>query len=505
MSMIRRMKQLPNSLYRADQVRELDRRCIEEFGIAGAALMERAGQAAFDALRQRFPRSSRIAVFCGKGNNGGDGYVVARLAHQAGLKVRIYVTGDPDSLKGDALQMAQACNALEIPLANAAELGNLSDVDIVVDGLLGTGLQGAVHEEMAAIIEHINHSHKPVLALDIPSGLHADTGAVLGHAIRAALTVSFIGLKQGLFTAEGPHCCGEIMFHGLRAPAEVYLPVLPDAARITLSSLSNRLAKRPCNAHKGHFGHVLVIGGNHGFGGAARMTGEAAARVGAGLVSIATRKAHAHCLAADRPELMVHAVEAVDELKELLAKASVVAVGPGLGQDDWARQMLSVVLETRLPTVVDADALNLLAREPVKQDHWILTPHPGEAARLLGTTSQAIQSDRFAAVRELQTQYGGVVLLKGAGTLIWAGEEPIAVCDYANPGMASGGMGDILTGVIAGLRAQNLGDARHNLLAARLGACVHASAAEWAVAEGGERGLLATDLMPFLRDAANPD
>jgi NAD(P)H-hydrate epimerase len=167
--------------------------------------------------------------------------------------------------------------------------------------------------------------------------------------------------------------------------------------------------------------------------------------------------------------------------------------------------MLSVILDAKLPAVVDADALNLLAQEPVKREDWILTPHPGEAARLLGTTSQAIQADRFAAVRELQQQYGGVVLLKGAGTLIWAGEEPVGVCDYANPAMASGGMGDILTGVIAGLRAQRLGDARHNLLAARLGACVHASAAEWAAAESGERGLLATDLLPFLQDAVNPD
>jgi NAD(P)H-hydrate epimerase len=255
---------------------------------------------------------------------------------------------------------------------------------------------------------------------------------------------------------------------------------------------------RPKNAHKGLFGHVLVVGGDYGFAGAARMAAEAAARVGAGLVSVATRPEHALLIPVARPELMARGIESPEALGPLLERAGVIAVGPGLGNSDWSAALFSRILETGAQLVVDADALNLLARDPLKRSDWILTPHPGEAARLLGCTSAEVQNDRFAAAAQLQQRYGGVCVLKGCGTVIATETQAPAVCSDGNPGMASGGLGDVLTGTIAGLLAQGLD--LH--AAALLGVCLHAAAGDRA-ARDGQRGLLAMDLMSWLRRLMN--
>jgi NAD(P)H-hydrate epimerase len=244
---------------------------------------------------------------------------------------------------------------------------------------------------------------------------------------------------------------------------------------------------------------VLIVGGDHGMPGALRLAGEAALRSGAGLVSLATRPAHAAGIPLTRPELMCHGVQQAAQLAPLLKRATVVAVGPGLGTGEWGRGLFGALLDSPLSLVVDADALNLLAREPLRRGNWILTPHPGEAARLLGIEVAEVEKDRFAAVRALSERYGGTVVLKGAGTLIHTEGHPVAVCDRGNPGMASGGMGDVLTGVIAALRAQGLDDAA----AAEAGVWVHAAAGDRAAQEG-ERGLLAGDLMAALRAELNP-
>jgi NAD(P)H-hydrate epimerase len=345
----------------------------------------------------------------------------------------------------------------------------------------------------------INASSHPVLAIDIPSGLNADSGQPLGAAVVANATVTFIGMKQGLLTGAAPDYCGRLYFSNLDVPQTVYDSVSPSARRVTRTQLMDRLGPRPRTAHKGHFGHVLIIGGDAGYVGAARMAAEAAARVGAGLVSVATRRVHASALATSFPVAMSHGVESAAELNALLPRASVVAIGPGLGRSDWALGLLAQVLESPLPAVVDADALNLLAAEPCMRQDWILTPHPGEAARLLQTNTTAIQADRFAAALNIQKCCGGVCVLKGAGTVIAATGGQLSVCDSGNPGMSSGGIGDVLTGVIAGLLAQglNLDDA------ARLGVCLHAEAGDRAAEVGGERGLIATDLMPWLSRLAN--
>ncbi|MFZ5593500.1 MAG: NAD(P)H-hydrate dehydratase [Pseudomonadota bacterium] len=490
---------LSHHLYRASQVRELDRIAIETFGIPGAILMSRAGAAVFMALREHWPRARSVAVVCGTGKNGGDGFVAARLAHAAGMKVAVFQVGDPASLRGDALHAAEALNATGIA-AQPFAADVLTGFDTVVDALFGTGLDREVTGEWRAAVEAINGFGAPVLAVDIPSGLDSDTGRILGAAVRAQATVTFIGLKQGMFTGDGPACCGVIEFNDLRLPVETYAGVSPFSVLFDAHLLRPLLPPRPRSAHKGHHGHTLVIGGDHGMTGAARLAGEAAARSGSGLTSIATRANHAAMIAAACPELMCHAVEQVRDLHPLLERASVIAIGPGLGQSAWARELFCAALETALPLVVDADALNLLAQEPVRRDNWILTPHPGEAARLLDCSTADIQADRFRAIGELQQRFDGVCVLKGAGTLIDAGQAPITVCAAGNPGMASGGMGDVLTGVIAGLLAQGLPLAD----AARLGVYVHATAGDQAAEEEGERGLLASDLMPHIHHLLNP-
>jgi len=489
---------LPTSLYRADQVRELDRLAITGQGIIGITLMERAGHSAWEILRSYWPHARQIAVVCGAGNNGGDGYVLARLALESEFKVCLVAIGDPKGLKGDArIAYESFCEHPNAVVSNyAADM--LDGMDVIVDALLGIGLDREVSGDYRKVIEDINRAGNPVLAMDIPSGLNANTGTVMGTAVRASATITFLGLKQGMFTGQGSTCCGRIYFSDLDVPRQLYQEITPAVVRMDYATQSRLLTPRDRHAHKGDNGHVLVVGGDYGYAGAVRMAAEAAARSGAGLVSLATRPEHAAAIPLAVPELMARGIDKAIDLKPLLDRATVVAVGPGLGQSEWGSRMLTLVLDSKLPLIVDADALNLLARDPVYSDKWILTPHPGEAARMLQSSTGTVSADRFAAVRMLQEKFGGTIVLKGSGTLVADGSA-IHLCSGGNPGMASGGMGDVLTGIIAGLAAQGiaLNDA------ARLGVCLHAAAAD-AAATNGERGLLATDLMPCLHKLVNP-
>ena len=490
---------LPLSLFRAAQVRELDRLAIDEYRVPGYELMKRAGESAFHILREKWPRARRIIVLCGAGNNAGDGYVLARCALEYGFEVAVIPFKPVEQLKGDALKAAQDFikhNGQLIPF----EVYQLDSRDVIVDALLGTGLEREVEGELFSAIEAANNSVVPKLALDIPSGLHADTGNIMGVAIEADVTVSFIGVKQGMFTASGPDCCGQIIYNDLQVPHEIFIHVTPSVIRISHSVLERLLWKRQPSSHKGDNGHILIIGGDHGMMGAVLLAGEAALRAGAGLVSIATRPAHATALTSARPELMCHGIENANDLIPLLERADVVAVGPGLGRDRWGSSLLGKVLEYDLPMIVDADGLRLLAQDNVRRDNWILTPHPGEAGALLNTTSADIQKDRFTAVKALQKKFGGVCVLKGTGTLIQTAEPLTYLCDAGNPGMGSGGMGDVLTGVIAGLLGQGL-DLED---ATRVAVYAHSTAADRAAVRG-ERGMLASDLFPHLRCLVNPD
>jgi len=492
---------LPTALYRAEQVRELDRIAIEEFAIPGATLMERAGVAAFDELRRTWPAARCVSVVCGPGNNGGDGFVLARHAAAAGLTVRCGLLGDAAQLRGDALAAHDRMRGAGLEAQPYAS-DVLDGADVIVDALFGTGLARDVQGAWAACIADMNSSPAPILAIDIPSGLHADTGRMLGAGVSSALCVSFIALKQGMFTGDARDCCPRVVFDDLGVPAQIYERVPLSARRVDMTSLHGILGRRRRSDHKGHFGHVLIIGGDSGFAGAARMAGEGAARSGAGLTSIATRAAHAGVLAGQRPELMCHGIEDADSLAPLLARASVIAVGPGLGKGAWGQAMLGAALGAAQPLVMDADALNLLAESPAQMQRGrqirIITPHPGEAGRLLGCSSREIEADRFAAARAMAERYAATAVLKGAGTLVCESDAAMWVCEGGNPGMGSGGMGDVLSGIIAGLAAQGLAPA----VAARAGAVVHAAAADMAAADG-ERGLLAGDLMLPIRTLVN--
>ncbi|TAK75730.1 MAG: NAD(P)H-hydrate dehydratase [Gammaproteobacteria bacterium] len=492
------MQSIKTAIYQTQQIRELERLAQERFGITEQVMMQRAGKAAFDFLSRRWPNAHSIVVFCGSGNNGGDGYVLAHHAHERGLKVMICQVGDPEKLKEAAKEAFDACCNAQIPMSPFQEKMNLEHPDIIVDAICGTGLQDNLRDEVVAAIKKMQRTRAPIFAIDIPSGIHADTGQVLGAAPHAAATITFIGLKLGLLTGNGIAYTGELVCHDLQLPAELFSYVEPVAEKVTLSSYADYLHPRTRDWHKGLSGHVLIIGGLLGFSGAARMAAEAALRVGAGLVSIATHPGHAAVLNIDRPELMCYGVNTPDELAPLIARANVIVVGPGLGQTEWSSALWAHACKQELPLVVDADGLNLLAKQPQLKENWVLTPHPGEAGRLLNESSPTIQQDRLAVIKAIHQRYGGVVVLKGAGSLILSSHTPPALCDKGNPGMASAGMGDVLSGVIGGLIAQGipLGDA------AKLGVCMHAMAGDLA-AKDGERGMIAMDLMPYLRRLAN--
>lgn len=489
--------QLPCKLYSADSVRELDRIAIEEYRVPGYELMQRAGKAVFDYLRSHYPISRRILVLCGAGNNAGDGYVVARLAARAGMDVEVVSLVDPGKLVGDARTAWQNWHSLGRQLGRFS-VDLLAKADVVVDALLGTGLVRDVEGQWADVIREVNAADVPVIAVDIPSGLSADTGRVAGIAIEADATVSFIGLKKGLLTHHGVDHCGELVFDDLSIPQEVYRHVDHQAERMDWRELEQHLRPRRASTHKHQCGHVIVMGGDLGMPGAARMAAEASLRAGAGLVTVVTHPQHSEVILAGRPEIMLAPTVDGHVPAELLSKADALVVGPGLGDSHWSHNLLSVALESSRPKVLDAGALRMLDEEDGRRDDWILTPHAGEAAALLGETSQVVQDSRFASVELLQQKLGGHIVLKGAGSLVLSPGEKIQLCFAGNPGMATAGMGDVLSGLLGALLAQGYGFS----LAARIGVCLHARAGDLA-AQSGQAGLLATDLYPYIRQLVN--
>ena len=495
------MVELPNEIYTSVQVRGLDRVAIEEFAIPGYELMCRAGEAALDCLRGRWPAARELTIVCGSGNNAGDGYVVARLAIRNGFSVRVLSLVPGERLGGDALRAYrdfEAAGGTARPCDG--DSGMALSGDIIVDALLGTGLDRPLEGRFADAVAAINAAGVPVLALDIPSGLHADTGLPLGRAVRATATITFVGLKLGLFLGRGIDYRGTLEFAGLGVPAQAYAAVAAPLQRLDRRCIRRALQPRQRSAHKGSHGSLLLIGGAPGMSGAIRLAAEAALRAGAGLVRVATHPDSVATVTAGRPEIMCHAVTAPGELVGLIAVSDSLVIGPGLGRSEWARQLWDAGLDAGLPVVLDADGLNLLAAAPERRANWILTPHPGEAGRLLGVDAAAIQTDRLAAVQELARRYDGIAVLKGAGSLI-AGRSDgaVSLCDRGNPGMATAGMGDVLAGVLGALLAQRA----EPRLAADAGVYLHARAGDDA-AEAGERGLLAGDLVPLIRRWVNP-
>ena len=495
-------------LYRAAAVRAIERAAFAR-GCAAQTLMQRAGEAAAALLRQRWPQARRVGVLCGVGNNGGDGYVAALALHRAGLEVVVVMAGEPRSEEAQAACRAWQALGRGVLAADAA----WPEVELWVDALLGIGLRCAPEAALTALIERVALQGRPVLALDVPSGIDADTGAAAGCFLPATLTLCFVAAKQGLFTAKGREAAGEVIVEPLGlfdadAGAASALALQPPALRALLPL-------RRIDSHKGRYGRVLCLGGDTGMEGALVLCAEAAARAGAGSVLAWTRPAAVAALQVRRPEVMAQPVPAaaVQTLAEAICAsgAEVLALGPGLGQAAWGRLLFEAALlaatQRQLPLVLDADALNLLASRADSDEPGlargrpmaVLTPHPGEAARLLGLSTAEVQAERFAAAAALAARFEAVVVLKGAGSLVAAVGETPRLIDAGNPGMASAGMGDVLTGVLAALRAQGLSP----FDAACAAALAHAVAGDRAAA-GAPRGLLASDLIDALREALTP-
>lgn len=484
---------LPHSLYRAEQVKNFEGEAAILAGTTLYGLMKNAGATCYQLLMESFPKAKHILVLTGSGNNGGDGYIFAKHALLGGLSVQLCQIGSADDLTGDA------CKARDEWLSvggfiEVMEDADFEKVDLIIDALLGTGLKGAVRSLYKKVILQINQANKVVLSVDIPSGLNADTGAVCTVAVKATLTLSFVALKQGLFTGKANDYCGQIYLADLGIGKQFETLCLPSSQSVFFAEMKHYLNKRKNCCHKGDFGRCLVIGGNQGMPGSVRLASEAALRTGAGLVKVLTCQNNLSAILAGRPELMI--TDLFDNEKTYLWATHVV-IGPGLGLDEWAKVVFYQAKKRELPMVVDADALNLLALDPVYKNSWILTPHPGEAAHLLDCSIELVESDRFSAVTRLQKMFGGVVILKGTGTLI-CDRKQIYLANVGNSGMASGGMGDVLSGIIGGLLAQGL----TLIQAAKLAVTLHGLSADLAT-EQGCRGLLASDLFLYIRKLVN--
>lgn len=488
---------IPHSIWHADDLRHAEKEAADSLGITLYELMQRAGEAAFNVACTAYPESSHWLILCGHGNNGGDGYVVARLAVAAGIHVTLLALESDKPLPEEASAAREAwLNAGGV--IHATDIVWPEEIDVIIDGLLGTGLRSAPRDPVATLIARANAHSAPVVALDIPSGLMAQTGTTPGAVIQAVHTVAFIALKPGLLTGKARDVTGTLHHNALGleswlAGQETHV------SRVDASLLAQWLPPRRPTSHKGDHGRLVIIGGDHGTAGAIRMTGEAALRCGAGLVRVLTRIENSAPIITARPELMVHELTP-QSLEESLEWADVVVIGPGLGQQAWGKQALQKVENFRKPMLWDADALNLLAINPDKRHNRILTPHPGEAARLLNCSVAEIESDRLLSARRLVKRYGGVAVLKGAGTVV-ASDEALGIVDAGNAGMASGGMGDVLSGIIGALLGQKL-----PLYDAACAGCVaHGVAADKLAARYGTRGMLATDLFCTLRRVVNPD
>ena len=483
----------PLALYDVAALRAIEARATAALGDE-FVLMQRAGAAAWRELLAHWPQARRITVACGPGNNGGDGFVLARHALESGREVRVLQLQAPRTSPARRAcgEFVQAGGSIE------SDPSAFAESDLIVDALFGIGLARSPKGEAADWIEAINASGVPVFAIDVPSGVDANLGSVPGIAIRATHTLECIAPKAGLRTGAVLDHLGTLSLATLDVPASAFDKIEPAAELFAAEQLSKMLPKRRRDSHKGNNGRVLCIGGEHGMGGAVLLCAEAALRTGAGLVRVATREAHVAPLLARCPEAMAAGVEDSASFASMLEQADVLALGPGLGQGEWGRALFTAAISAGKPLVVDADALNLLAQSPCALPDAVLTPHPGEAARLLGCTITEIQRDRIAAAKQLAERFDVVVALKGAGSIVATPKRVPRIIGAGNPGMAVGGMGDVLTGVIAALQAQGL-DAFD---AATAGALLHAVAGDVA-ARDGERGLLPRDVIACVRRVAN--
>lgn len=505
---------LPIELYQRKAIVQAELAAVAAGDCSLYELVEKAGTAAFELLKFANKLQSNVLILAGNGNNGADAFVIARKLIENNINCILlerrssHQTDEIIEAQQGFLDAGGKINELTLHSMDEA----LSVSETIVDGLLGTGINGKLRQDLCDFIEKINTSKqdkksndykKWILSLDLPSGIQADTGVVDPIAINADMTLCFGGLKQGLFTGSAKNYTGDIYFADLGLSSFLHSA---NAFRYDEETVPYFLPKRAKNSNKGNFGKLLAIGGDLGMAGAIRLSSEASLRSGAGLVTVVSHSINQSIINNNRPELMFCAFDEYQshtssdwlKLKDKIDWCSNIVLGPGLGIQEWGQALFAFLLTFNKPMLLDADALNLLAKITGKKSNWILTPHPGEAARLLGTSIAEIEKDRFAAIKKLHHQYGGVILLKGAGTLVFDGKKLI-VCPVGNPGLASGGCGDVLSGVIGALISQGL-----DLMAATvLGVVVHGKSADLAVRRDGEIGMLASDLLSYIRQLLN--
>jgi NAD(P)H-hydrate epimerase len=491
--------ELPLPLYSCEDVKTLDRLALEKYHLTPYQLMCRAGQAAWNNLTQIWPHATRIIILCGKGNNGGDGFVLARLAKAQACVVILYQVGEVDesTLPPTALQ------ARKDWLASGGEItqftGQLLQGDVIVDALLGTGTHLPLAADFQNAIASINQSKCPVLSLDLPSGLDADTGIFYEAVVAATATITFVGMKIGLLVGMAVEVVGDLYFDNLGVSLNEQ-SLTPKGWRIEYQECIKKLPRLQLTSHKGNRGHVLIVGaGLINYSGAVCLSGEAALRSGAGLVSIVSAVESMPLLTRAPAELMCYGFKKPKEMAALLEKASCIVVGPGLAQTAWSKKFFAAAIATNKPLVVDADGLYWLAKYPRRKENWILTPHPGEAARLLDTSTASIQADRIGAAKKLREKFGGVVVLKGAGTIVIDEGDKICINAGGFPGLSTAGTGDVLSGLIGALVAQGLSLSD----SACLGTSVHTNAAQLEQSMGA-RGMIASDLFLHIRSLINP-
>ena len=496
-------------LYTASETRKIDNLAIKAKGISGYSLMQMAAEFTLDVILREFSPVEELIIFCSKGKNSGDGFLLGSFAKEFGLEVTIVMSNTSNVIKGVSRKAFEEMKDAKVKIISTKSVEKLkvSNKTVIVDALIGTGLKGNLRKNIKESILALNKLgvKLPVLSLDIPSGVNPDTGDADDIAVYADITATFVAQKRGCFTSVGKKFSGEIIYSDLEIPKNLFSKITSTSYVVDYEDSISKVVYREQDAHKGHFGNVLIVGGDRGLGGAGLLSSRAAVYSGAGLTSLVTRPEHVSASLVSCPEVMVKGVDSGQDLEEYLVNPDVIAIGPGLGQSAWSEQMIQRVLweaEKRdVSVIMDADALNLLTRLKLSSNlpkRLILTPHPGEAARLLNTSVAVIESNRFSAAAKIQKKFNATVVLKGSGTVIChksGGTQKWGICDSGNPGMATGGMGDVLTGIIAGLLAQGLTLKE----AAEAGVDLHAKAADQASLEFGEAGLTSSDVINELK------
>ena len=496
-------------LYTASETRKIDNLAIKEKGVSGYSLMQMAAEFTLDVILREFSPVEELIIFCSKGKNSGDGFLLGSFAKEFGLEVTIVMSNTSNVLKGVSRKAFEEMKDAKVKIISTKSVEKLkvSNKAVIVDALIGTGLKGNLRKNIKESILALNKLgvKLPVLSLDIPSGINPDTGDADDIAVYADITATFVAQKRGCFTSVGKKFSGEIVYSDLEIPKNLFSKITSTSYVVDYEDSISKVVYREQDAHKGHFGNVLIVGGDRGLGGAGLLSSRAAVYSGAGLTSLVTRPEHVSASLVSCPEVMVKGVDSGQDIEEHLVKPDVIAIGPGLGQSAWSEQMIQRVFweaEKRdISVIMDADALNLLTKLKLSSNlpkRLILTPHPGEAARLLNTSVAVIESNRFSAAAKIQKKFNATVVLKGSGTVIChksGGTQKWGICDSGNPGMATGGMGDVLTGIIAGLLAQGLTLKE----AAEAGVDLHAKAADQASLEFGEAGLTSSDVINELK------